>query len=526
LGCPDCLKQTILVASSILSRKDCLSAPSSSCRELNRNVCGRIANTCGECLGGYIGVAGDSNTICLSPTEFAVALNHPTSNSCLSSNNDRNCYPWQHCALETQSCQMKAQECSEQCSGHGDCRMRDINLGAFITRTCFMLDSSCSAVCICRDGWKGLECDVREEDYQSIVLLRSFLVSTLKNIYEQDDLTAESSRSYISLLNSITLSSDQLSSDTSMAVISIAFKILSDAQQSGFRYNSVSNILSSVNSAAIALSFSPPSLLQEEDNNSSLTSVMDLLVSMASRDLIHGESPINAVESMVRLSVSSFSNIGINASTGSSTFILFQPQTPIERGTNTLASSCTIRSTWKTRRLSQQEHFQMGVSMKKPILFQSHHNHTPSTDAMRLHFLDFPVDSTESIVASFNLQHYSAPLFYDNLTLPVFLNVTCENGEYTEYRQLCPTGLNTNTNITIRCEGVRTTSSRQCPQVKYKPLCIQPEELRNPSTKAEKLFHCNVTHFDAFSTTCECHLMNTNRRLNSVVAGSMTLEVR
>jgi len=42
----------------------CTNAPSSFCAGLNRGICARIDNTCSDCLPGFFGTVGDSNTPC------------------------------------------------------------------------------------------------------------------------------------------------------------------------------------------------------------------------------------------------------------------------------------------------------------------------------------------------------------------------------------------------------------------------------------------------------------------------------
>jgi hypothetical protein len=159
----------------------------------------------------------------------------------------------------------------------------------------------------------------------------------------------------------------------------------------------------------------------------------------------------------------------------------------------------------------------MGVSTKKATLLQSSNNQT--SDSLRLHFLDFQITHADSIAVTCVIQSFAEQV-YNHSTPPLFLNVTCEEGEEREYTKACPTGPNTFRNISIRCEGVPMMHSLQCPLVEYTPVCLQPDSLG----KNFLLFDCNVSSYDSISTTCECVALDNGRRLSSTTS-SLFLEV-
>ena len=58
----DLLTQVIEGATISINAAECIGAP--NCAKINREDCSIVANACGECLPGFVGASGHSNTLC------------------------------------------------------------------------------------------------------------------------------------------------------------------------------------------------------------------------------------------------------------------------------------------------------------------------------------------------------------------------------------------------------------------------------------------------------------------------------
>jgi hypothetical protein len=74
----DDLKTVISSSTSVLNEVDCVAV--SVCDSWNRERCGVMVGTCGECKSGYVGVSGPSNTVCVQLSPLAIAISHLLNN--------------------------------------------------------------------------------------------------------------------------------------------------------------------------------------------------------------------------------------------------------------------------------------------------------------------------------------------------------------------------------------------------------------------------------------------------------------
>jgi hypothetical protein len=93
-----------------VNQVSCSTSP--DCQVLHRSRCKNTPNTCGACLEGYIGVDGDSNSPCVSPTF------NRTQGPCSMTSE---CDQWSQCNEQENICSSLPLLCHDNCEDHGDC---------------------------------------------------------------------------------------------------------------------------------------------------------------------------------------------------------------------------------------------------------------------------------------------------------------------------------------------------------------------------------------------------------------------
>ena len=197
----DKVASVVGAATKALNGADCSMAM--TCGSFNRHACMYIANTCGPCFDGHVGVEGDANTFCRPIEDIAGARRLSDSESNNENNKSSegrmhllgapmereweyidgslcnvniNCYSG-HCYRG--KCARYTKKCPNECSGtlsnpQGTCKYYN-EFDAEI-ETCAMYDLKCRAVCDCLDGFYGMDCSIsRRSDYESIRTMKESL---------------------------------------------------------------------------------------------------------------------------------------------------------------------------------------------------------------------------------------------------------------------------------------------------------------------------------------------------------------
>jgi hypothetical protein len=510
-GNADGIKRTVSVAATVINSKNCSLAP--SCASLQRSPCVLTDHTCGSCLNGYLGTAGEGNTPCRSPVDFASLLSRAVGQACTV---DSECALWESCI--SPSCRRPPQTCVSQCSGHGECFFRDMNTGS-IADECFVGDLSCSTLCKCANGWSGSSCSLDEAEYEMKRNLRAQLVSNLESLYSQEDMSEDTLKTYVSSLGAVSQNSDEISLHTAQTVLEMSLSLLGDAQRSNIPFAAVSDILSSVNSAASA-SLSSAS---DETNGRRMTDITNIVSDIldscyfsASNSLSQGEPPITSFHNLFRIAVS-VSPI----STGDMERLAFgAPVTPAEEISELVTSSLTfsLKSAVGQRRLSDAS-IASGVSSTKARLFGDEQNLV--SDSLRFHYSSDVMDASSHPSVIFTLRSFVEQSYY-TIDEPLSFNTSCLEDDYSPHNYTCPIGPSETKVFTFRCEGFLANYSHSCPRVAFEPTCEQPFL---GSVDANAMFNCSVISYDSWWTVCECILIASERRVLSVLATSGALEV-
>jgi hypothetical protein len=152
------VKTALAVGSSVINAVNCTAAP--ACAPLNRQPCRKTSGQCGACLDGFVGDAGDRNTLCVSFTAPPVQL-------------------------------ATAKSCAFNCTGHGQCTFVSKVTGATVTK-CTLADTDCDATCDCVDNYSGEFCEIDPATLRRRREVRSNLIQSLSNLTVQEDINAES----------------------------------------------------------------------------------------------------------------------------------------------------------------------------------------------------------------------------------------------------------------------------------------------------------------------------------------------
>jgi hypothetical protein len=225
----DNLKTVISSSASVLNEVNCSLAPVSVCRSLNRQRCGSVPGTCGECVSGSVGVVGPSNTPCLLLEDLAtrrsltltdqrlLGTGSPSSVAC-SSDADCESGLFFECNQRSNRCESIQQSCPNSCLGHGRCVFVSKYDASVSMSECGVLNVSCVALCECKEGFDGLSCSMSETDFHLMREIRHSLLEGTLAMMALENVDRSSIGSWIRSL--VSLSPDSLGlSDESKAML-------------------------------------------------------------------------------------------------------------------------------------------------------------------------------------------------------------------------------------------------------------------------------------------------------------------
>ena len=234
------IAQIVGAVSTSLNMKNC--TVNKICNLLNRNPCSLTSHTCGACYEGYIGVLGDSNTLCSSTTGIVGDLKY-INNQVSVSADVAECITDSDCASKFGSCNNNIcvpfpKTCPNNCGDNGVCRYyNSINQP---TAQCDATNSYCHVKCECHDGYYGADCTLQYSDFYSKFSIRESLCRSLYSTVSTQDVSdtgAIVSRmaSIINVFDDITqISPVALTqcTDTLISTIKLGINVIKSASQS------------------------------------------------------------------------------------------------------------------------------------------------------------------------------------------------------------------------------------------------------------------------------------------------------
>jgi hypothetical protein len=456
---PGELKNALALATTMLNRVNCSGAP--DCVSLNRMDCWSTEGTCGDCVPGYFGLMGSSNTPCLSSSLFS-----PSAPSLiLVCDSDADCADgwFQECNLQLKICQSIQQTCSHSCSDHGQCMFAskyDLNE---TMDECGVLDGSCVPRCKCEEGFKGSSCSLTEEEFAKQVDLRHLMVETVRELMGRENVEASNVKSWMKTLRSVD-SSDYvgLSVDSKILMSSLAMTLLRISVEVGLSIEELreSGMDEVVDMCVSGLSSSLATDEGKSDFQSLLMSLLRGYSDFMISDMSEDQYPVSSVNPFLRSS--SFS-----LSSSFSFLTLSLPQSDLESlGTLTQHSISLPMSLTLPLQISISETLVQSTSSAAsssgyPTSRRLSSNVTESATQFSLPFfvsMVRPTFSSEDCMMKVILQHKpslkSTPSFSSDVTdaPSASFEVDCVVGVTKEYEFVCPSASGGDM-LAISCNG-------------------------------------------------------------------------
>ena len=527
----DATKQLLSLGISLLNSRNC-SGLIVSCSSLNREECERSStdNTCGECLSGYEGISGDSNTKCVSGKDYISSLSDLSSKIC-SSNID--CEPFGECDVSTSpsSCIRGNKRCVNDCSGHGSCIYYDFSQSTNTNTNnnnnnnngddgnnnnnnnnnnneinkCLLGDESCEAICECESGWKGSSCSLTKTDMDLKISLRSELAQNLLDLSTIDEPSLDSVESWISSLSSLVCNVDELVKESTEIASSVTLNILELSSSLNLDSSLMLSVLKSLDvSTTVLLSSSNSNslnsnsrirsrsrYLQSTSSSSTILNALDLYGNATISSFVLGQNPVSSIGSSFRVMVDELSENNVKVSI---------PQSLWEESTGVYQSSMTILESSSSTSSSSNYHFKVSAFSIDSNLYEGVDNSKSdqySSNPMRLLFSDGLIPNSVLIsLPTLSEESYEVMWGLSNQTL----NTTCVLGDFGRYEFECRGGIN----ITHQCNGTWSTLITRCPLMERIPSCKVLNDGIFSGSGGSKFLNCTVSSFNSNQIECLC----------------------
>ena len=310
LGDSDAVGQGVNNAATELTVDECSSAP--DCSFLNREDCYDTAHTCGSCIAGYTGVAGDSNAECyIEDTKFTLAVGDACSI-------DSDCSTFfcsaGFCYAPPKECPSASQ--TDICSGNGMCVYYDKSTGLPLDN-CTASNTNCASQCKCNENFYGKACSLSWETYYDRVQSRGLMCEGLLYIARQQTHSVELI-SYLASSLEHAFNPNEAGSLSNIASCLEVVRIVTNMTNSGYLKNDALQHANGAQSPHEALTslvskFLDYMFIVNSENATSSAfigdtmNLVDAVVRGISRDMVGGEDSLSIVSTGMRLSVSFYS---------------------------------------------------------------------------------------------------------------------------------------------------------------------------------------------------------------------------
>ena len=245
-GNVDATKSAVVLASAVLNQVSCAKAP--SCDRLHRFECSKVADTCGVCKAGFIGHAGNANSVCV---DVNIKTNSSSgSNGKSGCSKDADCALFESCDLPSRLCLLPSKTCLNDCSNQGVCNSSNINTRLNV-KECKVTDVTCQAKCSCSGNFTGSDCSSNKVMQLQKQALRTEMLTGLATVAStntEGGFSADSLGSLSDMLSSLTSKGYEVSPKMVNTISQVAYSVLSSATKSNITvsYDSLSGLLSSI----------------------------------------------------------------------------------------------------------------------------------------------------------------------------------------------------------------------------------------------------------------------------------------
>jgi hypothetical protein len=257
------VKNIVSVSSSILNSNNCSNLPF-NCPQLNRENCFSTVNTCGKCLNGFIGLIGDSNSMCFDNNK---------------NNNNNNNY-------------FEKKTCNNNCSNNGICIYKHKLTGELWNDNCLFNMPYCEPVCKCNDSFFGPFCDYDNVTLFQKMEIRKTLVNSLFDIVYFDSPSQQTIENWVANLLSISSFSHELEINSIYKLLDLLPFVIDKYIEFNLDVYNIQSLLP---------------LLELHYNQSLTFTIIDKINSYISVNLLNSQNPVTFICNNIR-TISSYSS--------------------------------------------------------------------------------------------------------------------------------------------------------------------------------------------------------------------------
>ena len=465
-----------------LNQANCSTAP--NCSRLNRQQCITTDFTCGPCLSPFNGQSGDSNSVCTMPPITSLQRRVLSNASVCST--DRDCGILKLCRGGL--CEDLPRDCPNLCSGHGDCSYIQTRTG-LPTTSCTYYDSSCSAVCVCANGYAGFACSKSKSQSLHLESIRCSMMRSLLKLIRLSNADTDSIYSWIHLLSSLSFHANEVSS-CATTISEVTKYVLRHSAAVHMPYESM-QLLSQTFDSLLAANAS---------YYLDTLNLMDQWVSTISLDIVASQSVLSVENRFRYLLVSAYTMDGK---------VMLDPRSSDEQPMDyvVLNTSLLQKDGWGT----------YAVIETQAALIQSYEadaasNHITvlvtnmsSSSLMQLEAID-PMIVLENICPVGDGQVVPA----DNYS------TLCHENKLTTHTYNCPASPGP---IVVSCNGQAAIINSFCPSRRYSTYCENVIRTENSFQSCSKV----TSLLSADQTTCSCKFENVSSFLNARISVAVGL---
>lgn len=475
--------QVVTTAAQFLNYVECMNAP--SCTVLNRQSCRDKINTCGPCLDGFYGVTGDANTLCSKSAalggEACIRGTDCISGSC---NTDKTCeYPQKSCP----------NDCFETL---GVCSYYSFN-GQKLS-SCRDDNALCYAACECNKGRYGSDCFLSSYTLVLNQQYRETLCTSLNNIVDSQDVTADVILSRAASIADIMLDITQITDDALVTCTSVLLSTVNDNLEYIGADSSAVSIITKALSNVLAFGNG-----LSEGMLNDISDCIDNIVSRSQNYIAINEPPLSYVTNNMRLTtaVASIADLGYaNYTAAQSELEIYSkvsaPSIAFDNGDGVSGALgvTVVQLTSNPYGIRINASF-VGVST---VLYDG----TSPSSRRRL--------STPTNINMYIKTINDMPVDYSDVLYPSIVVYQCNETkafEPYEYTGTCPEW----PDFSIKCPGTKGYFTVSCPGRRRIAACLTYDDASKQLRENNDT--CAAVAYDDYTTTCKCSNLVNGRRL-------------
>lgn len=535
----DDMKNLISSSAGVLNMVNCSLVPSSYCTLLNRMNCGLVAGTCGECISGYVGVHGTSNTPCvplsvISNDRRLLSVGNLSKNvECSSDDDCVHVGVFLQCSNNTGRCQSIQQSCPNSCSGHGECTFVSKYDPNVTLLECSVLDTSCVGRCRCISGYVGLSCSMLEDEYSLSQSVRGLLLGSVSEVMSLDNPDRTNVISWITALVSFTTEYSALNEESKILLSRLCETVLIRCLELSLSFEEL-NGLDRVIDMIMSISDDSRGRVGSDGrvNSVVLSSIMGLYSELLISDMVEGQTALQVITPLFRSSTFYLSPL-TKASNETSFLKLSPPLTELESLRLAISDSVNGSNGVRVQSISFPPNtlypVRFSITDIQPQSFVS--DSARNTSVLSSLFggvlygnsLCENAGIDDECVLSVELVNYAAYMPIANSSRDVdkdqHFEVNCTSKVVEDHWFTCPRG----DDLLIRCDGeFEGTGRRRCPL--YTPSAICSSMSVSSGHRSQLDLSCYLHSYTSETTLCHCvlrDLTTISRHLTSTdAAGS------